>query len=79
MSLIKNKTLDQVEREVDLYMYTTLINMSAGSSLTDEDMVVALEKEFEVVITPEELRAYYEPTVDELEEDYRLIYKHCAQ
>lgn len=78
MSTIKDKTVDEVSHEVDLFMYTTLIEMEAGSKLTEEDMCAALKTEFDVDITPDELRAHYEPTVAEMEEDYGLIYQHCV-
>lgn len=76
---ISKKTYEEVEREVDLYMFTTLINMDSGGGLTDEDMCRALKKEFDVEITPEELRLHYEPTVEEMELDYRLIYQNCVK
>jgi len=77
MSTIKEKTLKQVEREVDLFMFTKLIELEFGS-VGEKEMCVKLKEEFNINIEKEELKKHYEPTVNELEEDYKLIYKNCV-
>ena len=77
MSLVKNKTLQQVEKEVDIFMFTKLIEMEFGS-LSIDQMCIKLKEEFNLDVSEEDLRLHYEPTVQEIEEDYRLIYKNCV-
>lgn len=77
MELISNKTLKQVEQEVDIFIYTKLIELEYGSLPIDE-MCIKLQEEFSLSISEEELEREYSPTAEDMEEDYRLIYKNCV-
>jgi len=75
--MITTKTLTEVEQEVDLFIYTRLIEMEFGS-VSQDQMCIKLKEEFDLDVSYERLSREYNPTIEEMEEDRRLIYKHCA-
>jgi hypothetical protein len=42
------------------------------------DIADAISRKFNVEVTERDLLIIESPTIQEMEEDYRLIYKHCV-
>jgi len=75
--MIATKTLKQVEQEVDIFMFTKLIELEFGYIPADE-MCIKLKDEFGLEVSEEELREHYEPSIADMEEDIRLTYRNCV-
>ena len=73
----KDKTLQQVEQEVDLFIYTRLIELEFGSVSVDQ-MCIKLDEEFGIKVSEDVLEKEYSPNALDMEEDIRLTYKNCV-
>jgi hypothetical protein len=64
--------------EQKIIVYKELVKWDNPSLKSNIDIADAISRKFNVEVTERDLLIIESPTIQEMEEDYRLIYKHCV-
>jgi hypothetical protein len=78
MVIVKETIKVRLDKQKFIYLYLNILKIKSNNKLSNEEIVELLDVNFNYKVTIDDIKLFFEPTIDEESLDLQLQMKHLT-